>query len=221
MGLKITAQSGQINRESESRGYRLRQQKQRVTQMMIIVAIFALIALAAFLSINNSNSPGIIASFSAGFIAVMMLIIFKIGSLRPLTPQGRELFDYLKGLKMYIGLAEVDRIKVLQSPSGAEKVPVNTDDSANMVVLYERVLPYAVLFGQEKEWLKQLGVYYESAQSTPGWYSGTSAFNAASFASSVGSFASYSNSSSSSSSSGAGGGGSSGGGGGGGGGGGC
>lgn len=89
--------------------------------------------------------------------------------------------------------------------------------------LYERVLPYAMLFGQEAEWNKQLGAYYEYINSQPDWYQGNStAFNAAIF---VGAMSSFSTStttytiSSSSSSSGSSGGGSSGGGGGGGGGG--
>ena len=89
------------------------------------------------------------------------------------------------------------------------------------MTLYERVLPYAVLFGQEKEWTKQLGHYYESTGSQPNWYVGNTSFNAAAFSTGMSGLAqsvSYA-SSSSSSSGGSGGGGSSGGGGGGGGGG--
>ena len=81
-------------------------------------------------------------------------------------------------------------------------------------------LPYAVLFSLEKEWAAELGRYY--VDETPDYYSGSGAFNAAVFASSIGGLSSsaassFSGSSSSSSSSGGGGGGSSGGGGGGGG----
>lgn len=68
----------------------------------------------------------------------------------PLTDKGLDLLRYLKGLKMYIGVAETERLKMLQSPEGAEKVG-DTTDGEKLVKLYERVLPYAVLFGQEKE----------------------------------------------------------------------
>ena len=92
-------------------------------------------------------------------------------------------------------------------------------DPKLLVTLYERVLPYAVLFGQEKEWNKQLGAYYETAGNSPDWYIGQSAFNAAVFSSAMSSFSQASASSYSSSGSGSSGGGFSGGGGGGGGGG--
>ncbi|RYF29034.1 MAG: hypothetical protein EOO17_03070 [Chloroflexi bacterium] len=91
--------------------------------------------------------------------------------------------------------------------------------------LYERVLPYAILFGQEKEWGDQMGRYYESIGSQPEWYSGannSSLFNAAVLSSAISNFntaASYTSASSSSTGGSAGGGSSGGGGGGGGGGG--
>lgn len=141
----------------------------------------------------------------------------------PLTEKGAELRDYLLGLKLYIDVAESDRVAMLQSPEGAEKVGVvDKDNPGQLVKLYERVLPYAVLFGVEKEWLKQLGAYYDTTNSQPDWYAGNSAFNAVVFASALGSFSDQSTSygsSSSSSSGGSDGGGFSGGGGGGGGGG--
>jgi uncharacterized membrane protein YgcG len=144
--------------------------------------------------------------------------------LKPLTNKGLALSRYLKGLELYIKTAETERLRMLQSPEGATKVraPIDTNDKRQLIKLYERVLPYAILFGQEKEWNKRLGQYYESANESPSWYAGNNAvFNAAVFSTAISSFntaASYSDPSSSSSG-GSGGGGSSGGGGGGGGGG--
>ncbi len=162
-------------------------------------------------------------------VSPMLLIaaIVALGcgwTIRPLTDRGLELRRYLAGLKQYIELAEKDRIKMLQSPEGAEKVGVKIKGGTDkkLIRLYERTLPYAVLFGQEKEWNKQLAVRYESTGSSPDWYVGHSAFNAAVFTSSMNDFSSSMNSygtSSSSSTGGSSGGGSSGGGGGGGGGG--
>ncbi|MFZ1361060.1 MAG: DUF2207 domain-containing protein [Candidatus Saccharimonadales bacterium] len=93
--------------------------------------------------------------------------------MRPLTREGAEMRDYLEGLKMHIKLAEVDRIKVLQSPSGAQKTPIKTDDKEQLMHLYERVLPYATLFGLEKDWSKVLEVQYGEVDAQPDWYSGT------------------------------------------------
>ncbi|TFC25988.1 DUF2207 domain-containing protein [Cryobacterium sp. TMT2-18-3] len=90
--------------------------------------------------------------------------------------------------------------------------------------LYEDLLPFAVLFGQEKEWAQVLGDYYARSDAQPDWYAESAPFNPVWFAAGLSSFtsstsASWSGSASSSSSSGSGGGGSVGGGGGGGGGG--
>jgi uncharacterized membrane protein len=120
-------------------------------------------------------------------------------------------------------VAEADRLRILQGPQGVERTPVDTNDKAQMLHLYERVLPYAVLFGIEKEWAKTLEISYGDINTAPDWYSGASTFSAVTFSSSLAGFTSATSSSftppSSSSSSGSGfssGGGSSGGGGGGG-----
>jgi len=137
----------------------------------------------------------------------------------PLTAAGAEVRDHLKGLKEFIAWAEADRIRMLQSPEGAERVAVDVGDPRQKLQLYERLLPYAVVFGQEKEWSAQLAVLYAATGAVgPYWYAGTGTFDASGFASGIGSLSAAA-SSSSSTSGGSGGGGSSGGGGGGGGGG--
>jgi uncharacterized membrane protein YgcG len=153
---------------------------------------------------------------------VFLIIEYAFLFRKPLSAKGAELRDHLRGLRLYIELAEADRLRVLQSPQGAIKTPVSTSDPRQLVKLYERVLPYAVLFNLEKDWAKEIGKYYDDT--SPDWYVGSSAFNAGLFAASLGSFSSatassFSGSAGSSSSGGSGGGGSSGGGGGGGGGG--
>ncbi len=152
------------------------------------------------------------------FATIVVALLGRV----PLSDAGAEVRDHLRGLELYIRLAEADRLRMLQSPTGAEREAVSVTGPRQVLDIYEKLLPYAVLFNLEKEWAVELGRYY--VDSSPDWYSGTGAFNAAVFASSIGSMSttaanSYSGSSSSSSSGGSGGGGSSGGGGGGGGGG--
>lgn len=157
-------------------------------------------------------------------LVITAIVVYSLGAtLWVLTDEGLALYRYLEGLKMYISVAEVERLKLLQSPEGAEKVHVSSTDPKQLVKLYEKVLPYAMLFGQERQWNKRLGEYYEASHTQPDWYTGThmAAFSAAAFSSSMSSLTTSIDSSgaTSSSSGGSSGGGSSGGGGGGGGGG--
>jgi uncharacterized membrane protein YgcG len=104
----------------------------------------------------------------------------------PLSAQGVEKRDYLLGLKMYMQIAEKERIKRLQTPQGAEKV-VDPNNHAALVKLYERLLPYAIIFGIDKEWAKEFAPLYEDQ--APDWYAGNwTTFNAALF---IGSFSSF------------------------------
>ncbi len=163
-----------------------------------------------------------IVLLSPALLVVAIVAFIMSRALWPLTDTGLALKRYLEGLKMYISVAEVDRIKMLQSPEGAAKTNVTGEpDTTQLVTLYERVLPYAILFKQEKEWNKQLGSYYESTRTQPDWYAGAhgAVFSANAFSSSPSSFSSSFASASSSTSGGSTGSGSSGGGGGGGGGG--
>jgi hypothetical protein len=152
-----------------------------------------------------------------------ILAFFLVGAnlwKQPLTAEGAELVDHLKGLDVYLELAEADRMRVLQSPEGAEREPIDPADRGARLKLYERLLPWAVLGKHEKEWAEVIGEYYAEGRQ-PGWYSSSHAFSVGAFAAGVTSVSSTLSSSYSgtSSSGGSGGGGSSGGGGGGGGGG--
>ena len=71
------------------------------------------------------------------------------------TKKGIELARYLEGLELYIKMAEKDRLAFLQSVKGA-------DTSAKGIVkLYEKLLPWASLFGREESWVKELAKYYD------------------------------------------------------------
>lgn len=122
---------------------------------------------------------------------------------------------------MYMQTAEAERLKMLQSPSGRYTEKIDVGDAKQLIRLYEKLLPYALLFGIEQEWIRQFADLYKEQ---PEWFAGDSTmFQATAFTHAVGGFTSSTNQSfappSSSSGSGFGGGGFSGGGGGGGGGG--
>jgi hypothetical protein len=183
-------------------------------------AFIALSMVAVFLSFVTS--VGMLSDYRGDWIPVATLIGgfvlgvagFILTAHTPLTEAGAEARDHIAGLDLYIRVAEADRLRVLQSPEGALRKPVDTSDARTVLHLYELVLPWAILLGREKEWGRVLEVAY--AGESPTWYAASIPFAASSFSSSLSSFSSAA---AASTSSGSGGGGSAGGGGGGGGGG--
>ena len=196
-------------------GLRKKGQTKHAILPSLLVLLSGVASFVAGVTLLDDAIGGAVPGLLLALSIVAALLVFSLLARTPLTDKGAELRDHLKGLELYIRLAEADRLQMLQSPTGAEK-------QGDVVKVYEKLLPYAVLFNLEKQWAVELGKYY--VDQPPDYYSGSGAFNAAIFASSIGSMSSsavssFSGSASSSSSGGSGGGGSSGGGGGGGGGG--
>ncbi|MDL9978886.1 DUF2207 domain-containing protein [Microbacterium candidum] len=190
----------------------------RAVPMLLALAATVLVFLLGFIAIGAGVAP--LVPILSMIVAVLATVVTGVLIARkPLTGAGAEARDHLRGLKVFIEWAEADRIRMLQSPRGAERVPVDVNDPRQMLELYEKLLPYAVLFGQERQWAKQLAVLYTTTGATgPYWYVGTHGFDASSFSSQLGALSAAA-ASSSSTSGGSSGGGSAGGGGGGGGGG--
>ena len=143
---------------------------------------------------THAFAPVAVIVASCALVVIVCILVAR----RPLTTRGADTRDHLRGLEEFIGWAEADRIRVLQSPSGAERVPVDVDDPRQKLALYEKLLPYAVVFGQEKEWSRQLAALYTAVGATgPYWFAGTGPFDALSFSSGLGSLSSAASSSSS------------------------
>ena len=155
--------------------------------------------------------------FTVAILACLAVVhtLFQIYIKAP-TSDGRRVMDEIEGLKMYMTVAEKDRLNLLNPP---ERTTAH----------FERLLPYALALGVENRWAEQFSDVLSAASKdgtdySPAWYHGLhwSRFNAGDFGSSLGSDLMTAISSASTapgSSSGGGGGGFSGGGGGGGGGG--
>lgn len=122
------------------------------------------------------------------FTTAVLAFAVCVGCLmhRPLSPAGAELRDHLAGLKEFIAWAEADRIRMLQSPSGAERRRIDANDPRQVLHLYERLLPFAVIFGQERKWADQLVVLYGyTGETSPSWYYGAAGFSAAAFSNGI------------------------------------
>lgn len=145
--------------------------------------------------IGSVTLSGIIPTISPILVAISLssAITLIFGHLMPArTAKGTAALEYLKGLKMFMEVAEADRIKFLQSPEGVRQWG-DQSQPANRVHLFEKLLPYAIIFGIEKQWGKQFeGIYGQP----PGWYNGNStAFSTGYLIGSLGSFNTVSKSS--------------------------
>ena len=129
----------------------------------------------------------------AGFILAMVAIFVCLGfAFRPPVPteEGVAHTEYLLGIRDYLRLAEADRLRMLQSPEGARRVRAEGLDPrfpAQRVKLYERLLPFAVLWGVERDWSRELTVLY--GDSPPDWFVTTGSFDASAFSVALGSIA--------------------------------
>lgn len=132
------------------------------------IAIFGSISVIAVFS-TRGGVPGYAWLSVLVTIVVSVLVIIFAKSRYWLTHEGALVHEHLRGLRDYIRLAEADRIRYLQSPQGADRV--DTSDGLAIVRLHEKLLPYAILWGLEKEWISQLTrEYATSAQ--PDWFFG-------------------------------------------------
>ncbi|GAB3606522.1 hypothetical protein GCM10027413_19310 [Conyzicola nivalis] len=122
-----------------------------------------------------SLAPWPLASILLSIVAAVVaaLLVQRKGHL---TPLGAEARDYLLGMQVYLKLAEQERFRMLQSPDGAERVDVG--DTKQVVKLYEKLLPFAVIWGVEDEWSKELEIRAAEADVQPDWFVSNNGFTA-------------------------------------------
>lgn len=160
--------------------------------------LFALVSLA-----------GLAPTLGFGAMILMNALFYEL--LKAPTLIGRQTLDEIEGFRLYLSVAEKDRLNFIHPPDETPE-------------LFERFLPYAMALGVENQWGERFARLLDQAGYEPGWYVGShwNRVHPGSFASGLGRDMQSAVSSASrapGSSSGMGGGGSSGGGGGGGGGG--
>lgn len=190
-------------------------QRPRPLGNAISLSLFAL----PFLGFELFGIGALIAAASALGVGVIMSVILAdilfYQLLKAPTIKGRAVMDKIEGLRLYLSVAEKDRLQELNPP---DKTPET----------FEKFLPYALALGVEQDWCERFSDLLGMAAAGPGgyapaWYQGggPDGFGARGLASALGSFSAGLADAASppGSSSGSGGGGSSGGGGGGGGGG--
>ncbi|MEV7873820.1 DUF2207 domain-containing protein [Microbacterium sp. NPDC089188] len=103
-----------------------------------------------------------------------------------ITDAGAPARDHLRGLREYLQLAEADRLRVLQSPEGAERRRIDAGDARQVLYLYERLLPWAIVWGVEKEWSEALDTRVRESGDDLHWYRGGGGFSSAALMSTMG-----------------------------------
>lgn len=131
------------------------------------------IAALSFFSLIGNPPEAALPLLGVGIIAGLASQFIKPKPWR-YTIEGRRINDELDGLKLYMTMAEADRMKVLQAPDTAERVPAlagGADASKGEIAkLHERLLPYAVLFGILPQWSEVVKHDYAEAEYAPDWF---------------------------------------------------
>lgn len=128
----------------------------------VALAVFSGILLAIFTELEESHQLGVLAAIG-GVVLANALFFFLMGA--P-TPLGRKLMDGIEGLRIYMTLAEKDRLNM----QGAPKMSPQH---------FETLLPYAVALGVEKPWTRTFETWLATAEAgaaayQPAWYHGAS-----------------------------------------------
>ncbi len=120
--------------------------------------------------------PAVVTLAAMAFLDALFYHLLKAPTL-----SGRKIMDQIEGFKLYLSVAEKERLNLLNPP---EKTPE----------LFEKYLPYALALDVENAWSEQFAEVLaragtEARPYTPVWYSGRSwdGFHASRFADSLGS----------------------------------
>jgi uncharacterized membrane protein YgcG len=123
-------------------------------RLLLPIAQLVIVAPAMAWGAGLGLLPWLALAFGLGTVAL------AFGRYHVLTAPGVELRDHLLGLRAYIQLAEADRMRLLQGPETALT-------RGDVVVLTERLLGWAVLFGYGREWARLLEVQRQEAGLAP------------------------------------------------------
>ncbi|MCW8814282.1 MAG: DUF2207 domain-containing protein, partial [Chlorobium sp.] len=112
--------------------------------------------------LSDAGSPLMVVVVA--LIVVINLIFYHL--LKAPTLLGRKIMDKIEGFKMYLSVAEQERLDSI-------KEPVKTPE------LFEAFLPYALALNVENKWAEKFSdvlasIDKDSTAYKPGWYSGTS-----------------------------------------------
>jgi len=127
--------------------------------------VLAALGLGVFMEAGYGQSADIAWLAGAGVAGAVVLGLFYY-LLKAPTSSGRRILDQAEGFKLYLSVAEKDRLNLENPP---ERTPG----------LFEQFLPYALALGVEQKWAEQFAAVLAAARQggaeyAPTWYSGRS-----------------------------------------------
>ncbi len=125
-----------------------------VIPALVTVVSFGLAFYFMMTSPYGTNANGI-ALITFLPLAIVAIILYAYLIKKP-TPEKIDLRSRIKGFKMYLGLAEKHRLRLLNPP---EMTPEH----------FESILPFAFALGVEHEWTGKFKQILEQAQYQPQW----------------------------------------------------
>lgn len=123
----------------------------------------AVLVLAVLSALVTPVPVVLVLSAVAAVLAAAGLVVVPAGSARRFTPAAAARRTHLAGLRAYMRVGDAARLRALQSPAGS-LTPAGADVSR--FVLNERLLPYAIVFGIEKAWLRTLRLEFDEMGET-------------------------------------------------------
>ena len=163
-----------VYRAVYEKGYFSRDPRKVVREYTGFLA-FLILAFLALVFVGN-DVAGLTGAFGIFAIILSAVIILAFAHAMPQkTYQGVLAKEHILGLKDYLSVAEKDRLEFHNAP---EKNPEQ----------FEKLLPYAIALGVEKQWARQFEGLYDRP---PGWYEDSRTlgnFNAVLFAQALGDF---------------------------------
>jgi uncharacterized membrane protein YgcG len=143
----------------------------------VALSTMALMLISMWMDLEATHQFPVLVAFG-GILLVNLLFFYIMGA--P-TPLGRKLMDGIEGLRIYLTLAEKDRMNMAGAPTMSPSH-------------FEKLLPYAVALGVEKPWSQTFETWLATAASSaatanysPGWYHGS---NPGGFGGRIGGFSS-------------------------------
>jgi uncharacterized membrane protein YgcG len=141
-----------------------------------VIALVAMILQSIFLGVIILSLGGFFIGLGAemGFVPFIALVVIALLNvlfwhlLKVRTAIGRAAMDEIEGTRLYLTVAEEDRLKFENPP---EKTPEH----------FHELLPYAIALGVETEWTNQFAAEIAAARAAdksdpylkPSWYAGS------------------------------------------------
>ncbi len=135
----------------------------------VFFAVLGLVVLVPAILLPFAAPGGIAFAAAITFGAMPAIAVSFFHLMRAPTPLGARIMDEIEGFKLYLSVAEAERMNMLDAPDMSQSV-------------FEQNLPYAVALGVEKPWGKAFEEYLARAEPDPerrsgyhpNWYSGSS-----------------------------------------------